>query len=299
MLREQDFKDEQGYQLEGRRRHNRTLHSWGVVEGLTVEAAGRDITIAPGIAIDPEGREITLEEQVTRDMSSFSAGSDAYVTIAYHEDFEDADHVSAGGVDGYTRITESPQIQERRREHIGDDVIVLARVHIGPGGRIQDVSMANDVRRSAREATAPRGWLRLPFKPVRLNPVRFDTNLAQDNSPEFDFVIDEANATCGRHGARGSMLIPVPPGVTHITGFRIAGTTRGEVIARLFRTGWNLAEDKGEKTRLAEEVFTPGSFHKEIEIDHALGELGELHALSVSLRAEGETEIWLVAVKVH
>ena len=299
LLREQDFKEEQAYHLGNHRRHNRTMHSPGVVEGLTVEAAGREITVTPGLALDREGREIALEEPVTRDMSSFSAGSDAYITLAYHEQLDDADHVSAGGVEGYTRVTETPVIGEQRREHIDDDAVVLARVHIGQGGRVQDVDMSRDVRRNAREETAPRGWLRLPFKPVRLNPVRFDTTLAEDDSSEFDFTIDEANAYCGRHGARGSMQIPVPPGVSHVTGFRVAGTTRGELIARLFRTGWNLAEGKGEKTRLVEETFTQGAFHKEIEIEPPQTTLGELNALSVSIRADGESEIWLVAVKVH
>jgi hypothetical protein len=297
-LREQDFKDEQEYHVEARRRHNRYFHSWGVVEGLEVEQHGEhEILIQPGYAVDKEGREIVLAQTVSRDLTSFGHDSEAYVTIAYHEEKKEEDHLSAGGVEGYTRIGEIPEIHEHRKEQLEKDSIVLAHVRMGARGHIEHVDVSPSVRRSAKETTSSvHGWLRVPFKPVRMNTKRFEPNPAAAAGADYVFIVDEAYTFCNEAGARGSMQIPVPPGVTHISGFRVAGSTRAEVIVRLFRTGWNVAEGTGEKTRLLEEIITDGSFHKEVELNTALD---ESHALAVSIRAEGPAEIWLVAVKFH
>jgi hypothetical protein len=295
-LREQDFKDEQEYHVEARRRHNRLLHSWGVVEGLEVEQHGEhEIFVQPGYAVDKDGREIVLSQTVSRNLTSFGHDSEAYVTLSYHEEMEDEDHLSAGGVEGYTRIQEIPEIHEHRKEQLEEGSIVLARVRMGTHGHIEHVDMSANIRKSAKEtSSSSHGWLRVPFKPVRLNTVRIGTKAAPGGAADLDFIVDEANAYCGDEGARGSMQIPVPPGAAHISGFRVAGSTRGEVIVRLFRTGWNVAEGTGEKTKLLEETLLNGSFHKEVELNASLD---ESHALAVSIRAEGPAEIWLVAVK--
>src|SRR5271170_356936 len=278
-LREQDFKAEQDYHVEARRRHNRLFHSWGVVEGLEVRQEGEhDIVVEPGVAVDKSGREIVLSQSATRNLSSFSHDSEAYITIDYLEKSEEEDHQSTGGVEGYIRISELAEIHERRHEHLDEGAVVLARVRVGPHGHIEHVDMTPTVRKMAKEAVSGvHGWLRLPFKPVRLNPVRIENKLAGGGDPDYDFIIDEATAYCTKNGARGSMQIPVPPGATHITGFRLAGSTRGEVTVRLFRTGWNLAEGVGEKTRLLEETLTPGSFHKDVQVNSPLD---ESHALA-------------------
>ena len=297
LLHEQDFKDEQAYHLEMRRRHNRTFHSWGVVEGLEVHQHGeREITIDAGMAIDREGREIFLHEKTTRDLGSFSHGSDdVFITIRYREEMDENDHLSAGGVAGYTRVTESAEVHERHHDSLEETELVLARVRRGEHGHITDVDMSPSIRKAAKtEPSSVLGWMRLPFKPVRLAGVRIGGQLAGGESAEHDFIVDEATAYCGEHGARGSMQIPVPPGATHISGFRVAGTAGAEVVVRLFRTGWNLRESKGELTQLLEEKLKDGSFHKDV---HVSSSLDESHALAVSIRAEGEAKIWLVAAK--
>ena len=65
LLTAQDFADEQDYFREKLRRHNRLLHGWGVVCGLSVTpAAGRcAVVVSPGYALDPCGDEILLEEE--------------------------------------------------------------------------------------------------------------------------------------------------------------------------------------------------------------------------------------------
>jgi hypothetical protein len=290
-LREQDFKDEQSYHIEARRRHNMLLHShaWGVADGLEVKSHGNhQVLIEPGVAIDSAGREIVLTQTVSRDLTSFGHDSEAYITIGYHEELEEEDRQSAGGVEGHTRIHEVPEIHEHHKENVEEGSIVLARVRLGAQGHIEHVD--NSVRKSVKEAPAfLRGWMRVPFKPVRLSAAVVIAGASTD------FIVDEAHAYC-ESAARGSMQIPVPPGATHVAGFRVAGSTRSEVMVRLFRTGWNAAASAGEKTKLLEETLINGSFDREVPLNVSLD---ESHALAVSVRAEGPSEIWLVAVKYH
>jgi hypothetical protein len=92
------------------------------------------------------------------------------------------------------------------------------------------------------------------------------------------------------------MAIPIPPGAERVTGFRISGTTGGNVRVQLIRTGWNFADNKGENTELLSETIHDSAFHKEVRIEEHLQSLhGENHALSVAVMAEGNTDIWLVA----
>ena len=59
LLTASDLKAEQEYFLARLRRHNRQLHGWGVVRGLTVTTANSsEVVIEPGIAIDCAGNEI-------------------------------------------------------------------------------------------------------------------------------------------------------------------------------------------------------------------------------------------------
>lgn len=59
-LRAFDFSDEQTYHMEMRRRLNRYLHLFGIVQGLNLvsPSGSTDVSIMPGLAIDAFGREI-------------------------------------------------------------------------------------------------------------------------------------------------------------------------------------------------------------------------------------------------
>ena len=63
-LRASDFDAEQSYHVRMRRRLNRELHLWGIVEGLQLQADSQTgitlVSILPGMAIDAFGREIFL-----------------------------------------------------------------------------------------------------------------------------------------------------------------------------------------------------------------------------------------------
>ncbi len=297
-LREQDFQAEQAYHVAMRRQHNRSLHGWGVVEGLDVrKKSEHEVSIEPGTAIDDQGREIVLATPVVRDLSSFERSSHLYVTITYNESWDEADHHSAGGVDGYIRVTESPVVGEQKHEPAKDgSVITLARVHLNESGNIHRIE--KEVRATLDTKGAAVGWMRLPFKPVRLEVLRIGEKLvpAKQWEPGIEFTVDVASAYCEK-SARGSMAIPVPPGATKIKAFRICGTTRGKVDVELVRTGWNVDENKGGHKVLLKRTVEREWFDEHVPVEEEFQLLNEFHSLAASVLADGKTEIWLLAVR--
>jgi hypothetical protein len=297
-LREQDFKAEQEYHVAMRRQHNRALHGWGVVEGFDVrKKSEHEITIEPGTAIDSLGREIVLTAPVVRDLSSFERNSQSYITVAYGETWDDVDRHSAGGVEGYMRVTESPEFGDKNYEPAKDGaVITLARVHLNENGNIHRIE--KEVRTTLDTGSSAAGWMRLPFKPVRLEVLRLGEKLVQAKQyePGIEFIVDVASAYCEKSG-RGSMAIPVPPGARKVKAFRLCGTTNGKVEVELVRTGWNVEENKGGHKVLLKRTVEREWFDEHVPVEEELQPLNEFHSLAVSVIADGKTQIWLVAVR--
>lgn len=297
-LREQDFKAEQEYHVGMRRQHNLLLHGWGVVEGFDVrKKSDYEISIEPGTAIDNQGREIVLTTPVVRNLSSFERNSQTYVTVSYGENWDEADHHVAGGVDGYIRVTESPEVNERRHEPAKDGaVITLARVHLNEAGSIHRIE--KEIRTTLDKKGSVAGWMRLPFKPVRLEAMRIGEKLVQAKQydPGIEFIVDVGSAYCDK-SARGSMAIPVPPGASKVKAFRLCGTTNGKVDVELIRTGWNVEENKGGHKVLLKRTVEREWFDEHVPLEEELQPLNEFHSLAVSVIADGRTQIWLVAVR--
>jgi hypothetical protein len=298
-LREQDFEAEQNYHVAMRRLHNRKLHGWGIVHGLAVRKKNdKEILVEPGFAIDALGREIDVASPVTRDLSSFERNSHTYITIAYDESWDDGDRYSSGGIEGYTRTTESFLISEKKHEPPRDgSAVILARVRINEHGNVQDDIDLNyrsvlDIRNSSA------GWVRMPFKPVRLEPLRVGEKLIPPKQwdPSAEFTVDLASAYCEK-SARGTMAIPVPPGVSKLKAFRICGSTRGKVEVELFRGGWNAETNRGEQKEVIKRTADREAFDEHVEIPEDRQHISELHTLSIVVIADGKTEIWLVAAR--
>ena len=314
-LNEKDFQDEQAYHLEMRRRLNRSLYSEGVIEGLQVERRSeREVTITPGVAIDRQGREIVLSDPAYRDVGSLSPNQHGYLAVEYHEGFEQSDHHSSAGVEGYTRVTESPEVRIFPH-HPPDDgtTVVLGRVHLDEAGFVREIDHTG--RKHAGTRAAPgsihtealadgsvtpaklagglkrqTGWLRLSFKPI----------------PEMDrtaFAVGPTEAICGREGATGSMGIPSPPGATRITGFRLAGEVNDAGITiELYKCGWDPIARDHEKRTLLKETFgarkatgNRSPFEEMKPLEESLDP--EHHALSVRVIGAGRTSVSLVAVR--
>ena len=158
-LVQQDFDDEQGYHLQMRRRHNRLLHASGVADGLEVtRAAANQVRIAPGTAVDRNGREIALEDARIYQLVTGGNNVDVFLTIAYQEAFDPADHTTEGGVDEFKRTTERPQIQDSSSAPPADgSVILLARIRLNASGVIEsDGAINSDVRTLGSAKIAPK-----------------------------------------------------------------------------------------------------------------------------------------------
>src|SRR4029453_14648821 len=76
----EDFKDQQDYHRDMRRRHNVGPHTWGIVAGLDLRQADVpgspgevDVTLEPGLAVDGFGREIVVLEPLLLTAELFAA----------------------------------------------------------------------------------------------------------------------------------------------------------------------------------------------------------------------------------
>lgn len=153
-LRAKDFQDEQAYHIDRRRRHARLLHTPGIAEGLEVEGAlGQDsVTITPGTAIDAEGREIVLAQPQT--LSLRNDADEIDLLILYDE--KETDSRFEGGVEGSTRMEESPAFVQQRLAPIPPEPepkpplgVLLAKITM-ENGKIKEV--IDDVRERAGTA---------------------------------------------------------------------------------------------------------------------------------------------------
>lgn len=91
-----DFRDEQSYHVEMRRRHNLSNTTWGLVTGLMLTELEKEggsgeveVSVSPGIAIDGFGREIVLLSSVRIDpalMQNFAVDNHYEIWIAYSEE---------------------------------------------------------------------------------------------------------------------------------------------------------------------------------------------------------------------
>src|ERR1700722_4787629 len=86
LLRADDLELEQRYQLEGYRAADRTLHTWGIGEGLDPQASGPSrVTVSAGFALDSPGRQLVLADPAEIDLQSFATAT-AYLVLRYHEE---------------------------------------------------------------------------------------------------------------------------------------------------------------------------------------------------------------------
>lgn len=300
-LKVHDFQAEQDYHVEMRRRHNLSLHGWGVVEGLEVKQKGqREITIEPGIATDNQGKEIVISSSVTCQLVSLERNTHVFISLAYDDVWDEADHHSSGGIEEYTRVTEAYKIEESRDPARDGSVITLARVHLNENGHILKVET------NVRTLVASRlsaGWVRLPFKPVRMEVLRVGEKLVrprdQNWDPSIEFITDIGSAYCGEKGARGTMQIPIPPGAGRVTHLRLCGHTQRRLEVEWVRAGWSV--NKGELKSLAKRTLDRAGDHdhfdENVELSGDLQQLTDSHSLAISVVAEGATTIWLVAAR--
>ncbi len=132
-LQDQDFVDEQHYQIDRQRRHNRTLHVAGIAEGLdvTIEVGAAQVVVAAGTAIDADGRPLVLVEEPaearTVNLQNFL---DSIVNLYLVFQEVESDLQASGGTD-YGRWLEQPQlvvVDEKATHEFATPPVLLARI---------------------------------------------------------------------------------------------------------------------------------------------------------------------------
>ena len=150
-----DFTIEQNYVVEKLRRHNRYLHGWGVVSGLSVSVSKQAATIVvePGVAIDCFGNEVFLGEQIQCAIPKHKGK--LYVVVQYVESKSNpvpSESDSAGGEEQKLMYS---RIQEGCRVDITDIDTSSGHQGIGPGtpgcGCQHPISIASLLK-------GPKGW---------------------------------------------------------------------------------------------------------------------------------------------
>ena len=85
LMTAEDLDQEQEYNREKQKRHNRYLHGFGVVVGLEVSRSGGAVVISPGLAIDCQGNEIVVPEPLEQMLPGPDLGSTVFLSISYIE----------------------------------------------------------------------------------------------------------------------------------------------------------------------------------------------------------------------
>lgn len=139
-----DFKAEQAYHRDMRRRHNLGQHTWGIVVGLELvekpkeDSSGVDVYVQPGMAIDGFGREIILTEPFKLSGAQFDAFNTLKhraVYIAYDEEAEDRPAAGFELCDvenQFSRVRESFQIVVEPKTTAHDDIVVAGKAVVPP-----------------------------------------------------------------------------------------------------------------------------------------------------------------------
>jgi hypothetical protein len=78
-----DFTAEQEYFREKLRRHNRSLHQPGVIDGLEVSLESPGVRVAPGLALDAAGNEICVP--VAQGATLPASAGEVYLVLRYRE----------------------------------------------------------------------------------------------------------------------------------------------------------------------------------------------------------------------
>ena len=98
LLTAADLELEQQYFLDKFKRHNRSLHGFGIVSGLKVTTNAGQIIVEPGLALDCEDNELVVSAAQSIPFSAITADCHTtYVNLRYAE--ENVDLVAAGAND--------------------------------------------------------------------------------------------------------------------------------------------------------------------------------------------------------
>lgn len=133
LLNAEDFNDEQTYQRNKMRLHNRLLRECGCISGLKVSTARNkkgSVIVHAGVAIDPQGNEIVVASDTEFPVPE--DGKTAYLVAYWAEQETDFVTVPGGNDDRQmlpSKIEEYAIFRyEPAADRIGENGVVLARL---------------------------------------------------------------------------------------------------------------------------------------------------------------------------
>jgi len=150
-LKVDEFKDEQAYHLDARRRLTRAFQDWGIVKGLEVRVVDPiTVSVSPGLAVDALGREMVVDKEVRVRVPYGEGPKPVYVTIAYKEQLDpDSRSGSAGAPKTETRMRELADFAGSTVMPADDGSCVLLAQFTQDGNRPAGQVLDGGVRRLA------------------------------------------------------------------------------------------------------------------------------------------------------
>jgi len=235
-LRPRDFRDEQAYHIEMRRRHLIAHHTWGIIVGLELlhDAASDTWSVTPGMAVDGYGREIVVfsaepldVEAIRSQLAGTVQPTKLKIWLEYR--IEKSQRPAAG-----YEVCEQPGQFIRLRETFG-----LIYQDDPPGAPPRETPPPHDVLPDDLEVDPP-PW------PVRLGTIIWDPIIKKITGKDRDGRVYVGNITSEILAPDGSILVrdqaratPLPAGATGV-----AVTLEGSLqVERLVRARNDLRVD--------------------------------------------------------
>ena len=222
-LQDQDFIDEQDYQLDREHRHNRLLHGPGIVDGLAVTSPGpRQVIVSPGTAIDSDGNQLVLAQATTVDLSApaFADQQGIQLYISYLASPEDPQAV-VGSAD-FTRWLERPELTALApgQSYSGTaPPVLLANLALDNAGR---VTVDASVRSYSGARLPGSGADAVTLSATSSGPVHLNGSLTVDGSVGIGTLSPANDLEVGSYQTQDRYLaLKVAGGNQHISGVKM------------------------------------------------------------------------------
>ena len=142
---------EQQYFREKLKRHNRTLHGFGVVSGLRVTVKRGAIIVAPGLALDCEGNELVISSAQSLPVAAIESSSSAFVSLRYVE--EETDFASAATITESVALEIAQENYNRGHRHLRARWLACGEPHPLTIAKLKNSSQGWRVERGYRPPT--------------------------------------------------------------------------------------------------------------------------------------------------
>jgi hypothetical protein len=133
LITPEDLELEQQYFREKLKRHNRSLHGFGVVAGLKVTVSSGQIVVEPGLALDCEGNELAVDAVQSIVPPALDDWRVAYLNVRFVGN--GGDPVPTSGGEELSAITESvefafaPENSNRGHRHLRARWLACGKPH--------------------------------------------------------------------------------------------------------------------------------------------------------------------------